>query len=253
MKTAFRFTVPRLIAMIFASLLPLGELFLCVKLIAADTILSLIFILTFMLLPAVTLSLLALCIFGNRKPVGKIFLSILLLIVFLCLFHFLNVFGKFEMLSHYEKDQIAEHYSQVKEDFPQMPSLSAVGQPIRMDYYDYFSQQMGIFTCDADHLICQYDAEGYIIQKTRLEEEYAFQVDVMSESGHDCEPAVELDGYHFRTLSIEDFMYPKRLMFVATNDATKEIIYLSFYDDDLDYIVSLEDFLLDDCGWEHIR
>ena len=134
-----------------------------------------------------------------------------------------------------------------------MPSLSEVGQATHMAYYDYFSQQMGIFTCDADHLICQYDTEEYIAQKARLDEKYAFQINVMSESGYDCEPAVELDGYHFRTLSIEDFMYPKRLMFVATNDETKEIIYLSFYDDDLDYIISLEEFLLDDCGWKHIR
>ena len=75
----------------------------------------------------------------------------------------------------------------------------------------------------------------------------------MSAHGFDCDPTVELDGYFFRTLSIEEFNYPKRLMFVATNDETNEIVYLSFYDDDLDYIVSLGDFLSDDCGWKHIR
>jgi hypothetical protein len=75
----------------------------------------------------------------------------------------------------------------------------------------------------------------------------------MPASGYECEPVVELDGYTFRTLSLEDFNYPKRLMFVATNDDTKQIVYLSFYDDDLDYIVSLEEFLMDDCGWKHIR
>ena len=253
MKTAFRFTVPRLIAMIFASLLPLAVIFLCVKLLTSDTIMSVTFVLTFILLPVVTLALLGLSIFGKRRVIGKTILSILLLIVFVCLFLFLNVFGKFEMLSHYENDQIASHYREVKEDFPQMPTLSEVGQPIHMDYYDYFSQQMGFFTCDADYLICQFDDEQYNIQKARLDQEYAFQVDIMTENGYDCEPAVQLDGYIFRTLSLVDFYYPKRMMFVATNDDTKEIIYLSFYDDDLDYIVSLEDFLMDDCGWKHIR
>ena len=253
MKMSFRFTVPRLIAMVLASLLPLAAIFLCVKLLTSDIVMSVTFVLTFILLPVVTLALLGLNIFGKRRVVGKTILSILLLIAFVCLFLFLNAFGKFEMLSHYENDQIPSHYRELQKDFPQMPTLSEVGQPIHVDYYDYFSQQMGIFTCDADYLMCRFDDEQYNIQKAQLDQKYAFQVDIMSESGYECEPVVELDGYTFRTLSLEDFNYPKRLMFVATNDDTKQIVYLSFYDDDLDYIVSLEEFLMDDCGWKHIR
>jgi hypothetical protein len=63
----------------------------------------------------------------------------------------------------------------------------------------------------------------------------------------------ENDQIDHHYTQIEEFNYPKRLMFVATNDETNEIVYLSFYDDDLDYIVSLGDFLIDDCGWKHIR
>lgn len=253
MKSAFRFTIPRLIAFIFASLIPLAAIGLCILLVAADTIISWTFILTFVLLPVLTLSLLGLCIFGKKKNAGKIVLCILLLVAFVCLFLFLNVIGKFEALSYYENDQIAPHYRQVEEQFSLMPSLSEVGQPTRIAYYDYFSQQMGIFTCDADYLICQFDDSEFVIQKERLDQEYTFQVDPMSAHGYACDPTVELDGYTFRTLSVEDLNYPKRLVFIATNDDTNEIIYLSFVDDDLDYIVSLEDFLKDDCGWKHIR
>ena len=46
---------------------------------------------------------------------------------------------------------------------------------------------------------------------------------------------------------------PKRLGFVATNDATGEIVYLSFWNDDVDYIKNLPEFILENCGWRHIR
>lgn len=40
---------------------------------------------------------------------------------------------------------------------------------------------------------------------------------------------------------------------IATNDATREIVYLFFFDDDLDYIEDLDEFIRNDCGWKHIR
>ena len=127
MKMSFRFTVPRLIAMVLASLLPLAAIFLCVKLLTSDIVMSVTFVLTFILLPVVTLALLGLNIFGKRRVVGKTILSILLLIAFVCLFLFLNAFGKFEMLSHYENDQIPSHYRELQKNFPEMPTLSEVG------------------------------------------------------------------------------------------------------------------------------
>jgi len=44
-----------------------------------------------------------------------------------------------------------------------------------------------------------------------------------------------------------------QLIFIATIDVTQEIIYMSYYDDDRDYITSLTDFILDDCGFKHIQ
>jgi len=34
---------------------------------------------------------------------------------------------------------------------------------------------------------------------------------------------------------------------------TYYIIYISFYDDDIDYLTSLSEFINDDCGWKYIR
>lgn len=253
MKFALHFTGLRLIAFILAALLPLAAIGLGVILIAADTIMNGTFIMSYIVLPVLTLLLLMGCIFGNKRIVTKIVLSILILVVFVFLFQLLYVIGKYEALSIYEDDQISPHYTQVEKQAATMPSLSEIGKPVHMTYCNYYSQQMIIFTCDVDYLICQYDDNEYIIQKEQLEEKYTFRVDKMSAHGYDCDPTVELDGYFFSTISGEDFYYPKRLMFIATNDDTNEIIYLSFYDDDLDYIVSLVDFLNDECGWKHIR
>lgn len=85
-----------------------------------------------------------------------------------------------------------------------------------------------------------------------------FQTQPMVIRDHTCAPTAELDGYEFRVLSIErayegEFFYPKCLYLVATNDETCEIVYLNYYDGDLDCIEDLSDFICDDCGWKHIR
>ena len=69
------------------------------------------------------------------------------------------------------------------------------------------------------------------------------------------ERTTDIDGYSFRMLSTDeyDMNYPKDVALIATNDETKEIVYLSFHDQDIDYIDSMDKFILDDCGWKHIR
>lgn len=72
-----------------------------------------------------------------------------------------------------------------------------------------------------------------------------------------CEPFAEIHGYSFRVLDISDtygteIRYPAKMIFIATNDQSNSISYTAFYDDDIDYIESLEAFLLSDCGWKHI-
>ncbi|MBQ4120656.1 MAG: hypothetical protein IJD35_01440, partial [Clostridia bacterium] len=62
--------------------------------------------------------------------------------------------------------------------------------------------------------------------------------------------------YSFRTLDVNEYgseiQYPQRMVFIATNDQSNSIAYTAFYNNDLDYIESLEAFLLRDCGWKHI-
>lgn len=109
---------------------------------------------------------------------------------------------------------------------------------------------MSLFTCDVNALICAYDEDTYSQQKALLEEKYVFQTDAVK-----GEATAEVDGYYFRMLSKNEYEmnYPKEVVLIATNDETNEIVYMSFYDDDLDYIDSLDEFILEDCGWQYIR
>ncbi|MBQ8404520.1 MAG: hypothetical protein IJX55_08900, partial [Clostridia bacterium] len=116
---------------------------------------------------------------------------------------------------------------------------------------------MAIFTCNSYALISEYNEEEYEVQKALLNEKYIFQSEEMGAFDTVCEHTAVVDGYFFRTLSVEGeykyINYPKNMFLIGTNDQTKEIVYMYFNDIDLDYISSLEDFINDDCGFEHMR
>lgn len=137
-----RITRPRMIAFIAALLLPLAAMALGAILLAADTIINCAFIMIYIALPVCTIMLLGLCIFSNKKIVWKVILSVFLLLLFLVLFMGMSAFGKHEALTRYENEEFARHYTQVENDFDLMPSLSEIGQPTRIEYYDYFSSVM---------------------------------------------------------------------------------------------------------------
>lgn len=106
-------------------------------------------------------------------------------------------------------------------------------------------------------MICRYDQSEYLRQKALLDQKYTFQTDPMYSSDYVCQPTAQIDGYHFRLLSIEgDYQeyveYPKHLTLIACSDQTNEIVYVSFRDDDLDDISSLEELISQDLGWTYV-
>ena len=225
---------PRLIAYFLFCLLPLTVILFGIFLLMKDTLFNVTFAIGFLFLPLITAVVLFFLIFSMVKRWKKIILSIFLLVVFVVSFFAITVLGKMEMLSRYENEVAVWH--------EKLPERTEIGEPEKIEYYDYFSSVVGIFTCDTDTLICQYDAEQYAAQKALLEEKYVFQTE---------EGTAEVGKYIFRI--VEGEHYPKEILFVATNEHTREIVYMFFYDDDLDDIESLQDFLYDDCGWKYIR
>lgn len=100
-------------------------------------------------------------------------------------------------------------------------------------------------------MVCKYSEDEYLQKKSSLDEKYVFEIDDRTNK----EQITEIDGYYFRMLSIAEYEmnYPKEVVLIATNDKTREIVYISYLDWDIDTISSLDEFILNNCGWEHIN
>lgn len=181
-----------------------------------------------------------------------------MLLAFVALFFFLGILGKREMMDRYYGEDTELHYSKSVEVFNVLPRLDEIGDTETIEFYDYFSSELGIFTREGYTLICKYNDNEYSYEKAEAENKYIFQEDGMSAWDYTCSPEASLGEYHFRALSVAGeydgtINFPKRLVFFGTNDTTQEIIYICFYNDDIDYIEDLAEFLLDNCGWKYIR
>ena len=268
MHKTFLITKTRLDTLLLTSILPsLGIACAVISLIMGMCI-NKAFLITFVLFPLATVALLALCIFSPLKRYHKGVLSVLLLILFVVLFLGGNLFGTYVSLNRYKNGDVAVHYAIVAQYDDQMPLLNEIGEPDYLEYCNVHTRYYFFFP-EADYLICRYTPEEYTLQKNSLEEKYTFQTETMYSLDYDfeahtysyvhpCNPAVILDGYHFRVLSTElgeshANDYPWQMNLIAYSDEKCEIIYLSYHHTDIDYHTSLTDFLHDECGWKHVR
>lgn len=257
MRYKDRFTKGRIIWFIIASLLPLAIFALGINKLLGDAIVNSCFLVLFLILPLAYSAGCYFIIFSKRKLYLKIILFILLLGLFLFFFISFVLGGDYEWICHYEGEEALENYAAASEKGDAIPVLSKIGEPSHVEFHDYLLQ-FAIFRSDADTLICQYSDTDYLIQKNALEDAYTFQTDPIVDDDRICDPIAEIDGYNFRFLEDHadidwELDYPKRMVLIGLNDTTREIVYVSFYDFDLDYIDSLTDFINEYCGWEHIR
>ena len=254
MKKTFAFTKARLIAFLCCSLLPVLAIVFGIIVLSYGVRLNYGFALAFIIPSLIAIGLLALCMFSKFKNVWKAVLAFVFLLCFAYYFFFLSFVTKIEQVKHYEGEEVSEHYVDVCNENPQMPQLSEIGQPANVESY-YVFNSMAIFSSETNYLVCRYTPEEYAMQKSALDENYVFQTEGITINDSNCEPSTQLGTYFFRMLSVEeyDLDYPKQVILIGYCDDTQEIVYLSYYDFDLDRISSLQDFITDDCGWKHIR
>ena len=131
-----------------------------------------------------------------------------------------------------------------------MPAIAEFNNCVSMQY-SHRKKNLIIFTYDSYALTAKY-ADSYVAEKRALDEKYVFQTESISDEGHgSIEPDFSVGTFSFRTLSVSEYddgeiEYPKKLMFIGTSDETKEIVYLYYVDDDLDYIgTGLSEFVED--------
>lgn len=250
----FTFTRGRLIGFICAVLLPVMAIGLGILMLINDAMLNIGFAITYCIIPLITAGLLGWCIFFNCKTWKKCVLSGVILALFLMVFLFSSFLIGWTQVKHYKSDEAVQQYSSVKSESNMMPELSELGNTTDIEHYNVFSA-FYIFSTETDYLICRYTQEEYEIQKTRLDTAYTFQTETITDDYSNCEPMIEIDGYQFRMLSNEayDLYFPKNIVLIGCSDEAREIVYLEFYDLDLDFVYSLKDFITDECGWKYIR
>ncbi len=251
MKLKNNITKKRILALFITNIIPLSAIIFGIDLLTDNFIVKSSYIISYFILPVLAISLSCFILFSDKRRSFKFIVLAMVLLVFTIIFCATVLIEKHEQIRKFENEEVGLHYTETIQTA--MPSLSAISQPINIEYYNYFSSQLGIFTCEADFLICKYDEKEYLEQKELLSKKYIFQSD--SITTYDYETTVELDGYCFRLLSIDEYEmnYPKSIVFIGTSDIENEIVYMYFCDDDLDYIESLSDFINEDCGWKHIH
>ena len=162
----------------------------------------------------------------------------------------------YEQVIHYYGAAAESRYAAMEQEHTLMPSLSELGDPTDIECHEMLAS-FAIFSWETSYLICRYTPDEYEVQKAELETEYTFQREAITEYKSNCEPSVEVDGYLFRLLSIEeykeDIRYPHKIILIGCSDEAREIVYAVFDDFDLDYILSLEEFITENCGWRYIR
>ncbi len=248
MNNEKRFDVYHILSLLFLSVFPIIIIVSGIGLVKSGILLTVSFILSYFLFPLIAILLFSIILFKAKKTRVKVAVCIFVLIVFSLLFLSFYMFQDYEFINCYENEELQKHYSENTNVL--MPELSGLSNPEKTEYYHYEGFEF-IFEWESKALVCKYSEPEYLLQKSSLDRKYVFIIDDRTNQ----ERTTDIDGYSFRMLSTDeyDMNYPKDVTLIATNDETKEIVYLSFHDQDIDYIDSMDKFILDDCGWKHIR
>ena len=140
-----------------------------------------------------------------------------------------------------------------------------LGTPEALEYHSY-DKVAFIFLSQSCTLLCRYADEDYEAAKAALEARYRFRTELMNteysfgyKQVKQIEPYTRIGDDFFRVLMPRDGerefdgAFYKFCILIVTNDVRREIGYIAFSDFDLDVAENLAAFLLDYCGWKHIR
>ena len=258
MKQSSVFTRGRLIAFLCCFLLPLMGFGMGIFCLICHVRFTFWFFSIYVMIPGVAVGFFAWSMFSRRSIGLKVCLGILISVVFVGVFGFMSFVAPYDMVVPYRGEKLQEQYITVKNKAPLMPDLGEIGDPEQIELYESF-HAVFIFMGETDHLVCRYTPREYARQKELLETKYVFQDSEIYLWDEPYEYSAVVGDYTFRILSLEEygpdekFYYPKEFLLIGTSDKACEIVYMAYDDFELDYIPSLEEFILDECLWRYIR
>lgn len=117
-----------------------------------------------------------------------------------------------------------------------MPNLDDLPKYESIEY-KYTHKTMFLFESDSVALVVNYDDKTYQSEKDKLAEKYTFLEDKVK----DIIPEYEfsINSYTFKVVAENEKSnteFPKSFGMIGTSEEKKSIVYLYFYDFDLDYI-----------------
>lgn len=256
MQKMFAVSTNRIIGFVCCALLPMAMLGVGFYDLVTSVMVTPFFWVAFLLVPLIEIGVLALCMFFNCKIWKKLLLTYAVLVLFSILGLFVSMLAGNVKMQCYEGVEAEQQYAAAKGENTLMPEWADVTGNAGAKYCHVISNAF-IFSSETDYLICNYTPEEYAIQKAQLDIQYTFQTEAIIDENEICEPMTAIDGYQFRMLSVdtyeESLYYPKQIVLIGCSDDARKIVYLLFEDWDLDYLSSLEQFIIDECGWKYIH
>lgn len=256
-KAANGSRVERWAGIIFSCVLPVFVIISGIITLVGGTVFNFTAALMIIILPLVAISANIVLIHLVDIKWVTIFLCIVILVVLIFFELVILIFGCHIHRFSYYQEEATKEYSEFQ---GKSPVFSEIPMPEADDVFEYheFTNRMAIFISKSHYAVYKYNADDYLEYKDKLDEEYVFENGMLYASDHSCESKITIDGYDFRMLSFQTKQYsslrfPKYMVLIATNDQTKEIVYLYFKDLDLDYFYNLEEFILEVCCFKYIR
>ena len=206
----------------------------------------------FILIPIMVWGICMWVLASKRKPRLKLLLCVLIIAVFLLLSFFIVCFSTFGQLDEFSGDAALERWNAMHEevslDFIPSRSASRQAEDIRCWYYSLESIVFYTRTCT---LLCSYTPSEYESQKAELMAAYDFMEVPLGAESEGSQTWGELYGFDVGVLDTGSY-FPKLVYLAGFNDEAAEIVYVTYFDIDLDYIQSIENFLLSHCGWKYM-
>jgi len=251
-NTKNRFAKARVLKFAALGMIPLVLAVVGYVLYLNGAIVNTAFIIALIAVPLFMAVVLAVLFFVNLNPSVAKTVATSVLILCWILLSAVGFIGQFEFLTSFDG------YAATRFSWPLMPPVLSTSNPTDIEYHNYVACVIPFYHSESHVLIYKYDEEQYLLKKAELYGAYVFETHALKSCGEVCEPTDELDGFFLRRLHTGKYSgshleYPKRLVLIGTNDETREIMYIAYYDFDLDYLTSLSDFVYENCGWEYIR
>lgn len=142
-------------------------------------------------------------------------------------------------------------YKKLTQKYDILPTVDELGEYSDIQFNHLYKSSI-IFQSNGYTLKVKYNDDEFIKQKNIINQNYAFQDQIILYGEGAVDTQYKHDEFDFKMLSLEEYNlnYPKYMIFVGISDKTNQIAYIIFEDQDLDFIDDpWGKFFDNECGW----